>query len=86
MINNRRRWSLLAMLGSVVLLLAGTGLFLIVRHDARATPSLPASQEPPPALPPTPAAVSSGPDRIDVFALGANGQLLHKRFGPVRTS
>jgi hypothetical protein len=34
----------------------------------------------------TPAAVSSGPDRIDVFALGANGQLLHKRFGPVRTS
>jgi len=33
-----------------------------------------------------PAAVSSGPDRIDVFALGANGQLLHKRFGPVRTS
>jgi hypothetical protein len=41
MIKSHRRWSLLAILGSVVLLLAGTGLVLIVRHDARATPFLP---------------------------------------------
>jgi hypothetical protein len=31
MINTRRRWSLPVILGSAVLLLAGTGLFLIVR-------------------------------------------------------
>ncbi|HJY46609.1 MAG TPA: hypothetical protein VJ301_18480 [Propionibacteriaceae bacterium] len=55
MINNHHRWSLLAILGSAVLLLTGTGLFLIVRHDARATTSpLPPSGEPPPASSPTP--------------------------------
>ena len=28
----------------------------------------------------TPSAVSWGPNRIDVLALGLNGQLLHKHF------
>ena len=70
MINNHRRWSLLAILVSVVLLLAGTGLFMIVRHDGRATPSLPASQEPPPALSPTP--LETGPQWSDWNDLGGS--------------
>jgi hypothetical protein len=37
MINIERRWSLPVILGSVVLLLSGTGLFLMANFDARAT-------------------------------------------------
>jgi hypothetical protein len=47
MINLQRRWSLLLILGSALLVLAGTGLFLIVRPAARATPlPSPSSQAP----------------------------------------
>src|SRR4029453_1059804 len=48
MINTHRRSMLLVILASVVLLLAGTGLFLISRHTARATapPPNPFSERP----------------------------------------
>ena len=60
MINTHRRWSLLVILGSVVLLLAGTGLFLIVRPAARAAapPASPFSEPPADVLRD---AVQSGP-------------------------
>jgi len=55
MINTHRRWSLPLIFGSAVLLLVGTGLFLIVRHDARAaTPSVGPSSPPPPTASPSP--------------------------------
>ena len=41
MINTQHRWPLPVILGSVVLLLAGTGLFLTARHDVRATTPAP---------------------------------------------
>ena len=37
MINTQRRWSLAVILGSVILLLSGTGLFLIMRATAGGT-------------------------------------------------
>ena len=37
MINTQRRWSLAVILGSVILLLSGTGLFLIMRETAGGT-------------------------------------------------
>src|SRR5215217_6235758 len=55
MINTHRRWSLPLIFGSAVLLLVGTGLFLIVRHDARAaTPSVGPLSTPPQTASPSP--------------------------------
>ena len=54
MINTQRRWPLPVILGSVVLLLAGTGLFLTVRDDVRATPPPSSSGKSPPTPATTP--------------------------------
>jgi hypothetical protein len=69
MINTQRRWPLPVILGSVVLLLAGTGLFLTARHDARATTPAPS---PSGKSPPTPSTTppESGPQWSDWDDLG----------------
>ena len=69
MINTHPRWLLPLILGSAVLLLAGTGLFMIVRPTARATtsPASPSSD----AIPsPTPS--ESGPQWSDWDDLGGS--------------
>ena len=71
MINTHRRWSLPVILGSAVLLLAGTGLFLIVRPGARATASPPSPSSAPSATP-SPTASETGPQWSDWDDLGGS--------------
>ena len=74
MINTQHRWSLPVILGSVVLLLAGTGLFLIVRPAARATatPPAPNPSSKPTATTPSPTPSQGGPQWSDWDDLGGS--------------
>ncbi|HKN45858.1 MAG TPA: hypothetical protein VJW23_18235 [Propionibacteriaceae bacterium] len=71
MINSQRRWPLLVILGSVVLLLAGTGLFLMARHDVRATTPAPSPSGKSPPIPST-TPPESGPQWSDWDDLGGS--------------
>ena len=65
MINTQRRWSLPVILGSVVLLLAGTGLFLIARPAARRDRAAPKSVQEATATPsPTPSGERPAVERL----------------------
>jgi hypothetical protein len=71
LINVHRRWLLPAILGGVLLLLAGTGLFLMLRPTTPAAATRPApSSEPTPT--PSPSPTPTGPQWTDWENLGGS--------------
>jgi len=71
MINTHRRWSRALIFGSAVVLLVGTGLTLITRHDVRAIASPVVPSAPPPQLA-SPAVSETVPQWSDWDDLGGS--------------